>query len=265
MLGSSGCSCWSVKVTPASGVVPAARAAAVRDDGSAPGRGRGSRCAGRAARSWGSDGDRLRALVEPLAAVAGPEVRVDAELLRRAYRVPRPGRAGPAGTPRGRSWGTPRTSGSDAARSVPAPGTRTGTPRWRRVSHSAAWSRFSRSAVSRGRCSSPLSVLNRQFDTARATGSRSRARIMVSSPRTRHARSGGLGDLDVAGALLAEEALVGRVREERPAVPVPRHGSTLASDEEHLRLRPGWPRHRDLGVGLEQRLQVGGAAPLAHR
>jgi len=71
----------------------------------------------------------------------------------------------------------------------------------------------------------------------------------------------GLGDLDVAGALLAEEALVGCVPEESPAVPVPATVHAVIG-EEHLRLRSGWPRHRDLGMCLQQRLQIGGATSL---
>ena len=67
MLGSSGCSCWSVKVTPRSRAVPAARAAAVRDDGSAPGRWSSKYVAhGARRRSSGSDGIGSAALVELL-------------------------------------------------------------------------------------------------------------------------------------------------------------------------------------------------------
>ena len=72
---------------------------------------------------------------------------------------------------------------------------------------------------------------------------------------------GGRRVLQVAGALLAEHLLVRGVREERLVVPgVP--ARRLRLGQEDLRLGSPRPRHRDLGMGVEERGEVGGPAPL---
>ena len=67
--------------------------------------------------------------------------------------------------------------------------------------------------------------------------------------------------VEVAGALLAEQQLAGGVREEGLAVP-PRAADHDVVGQEHLGLRPGGARHGDLGVRVEQGVQVGRAAAL---
>ena len=77
-------------------------------------------------------------------------------------------------------------------------------------------------------------------------------------------RGAGRGErvLEVAGALLPEDLLVGRVGEVRRAVPLPSATAEVVG-EEHLGLRPRGTGHRDLGVLVEQPVQVRRAAALA--
>ena len=99
---------------------------------------------------------------------------------------------------------------------------------------------------SRGRCS----VLNRQLETARRTGSRS-STTTSGSPSISARAARGLRVLEVAGALLAEQRLVAGVREVRAVVPVhaPARRRRVAEDLGLGRRRSG---HRDLGVRVEQ-------------
>ncbi len=254
----------TVMVTPGQGR-PAARAAAVRAAGS------GARSllaevrpAGAATQVVGAaSGDRLRALVEPVAragAAGSPGRRRGC-----SYSVPTclvAGRAGPRGT---RTW-TVRGEGGEPGlrggrRSDRARGRRTARPTWTLGSQARGSARFS----AQRRLQRP--VLQPVVGAEPPVRHRPRDRVaeqdqdLRSSPSTRRGALRGLGVLEVAGALLAEEPL-GRSRARSTSRRYQSRPRATLVGHEHLRLRAGRSRHRDVGVGVEQRGEVGGAAPL---